>query len=530
MNSRTRTPSARQLLIAVALIVVAGGVSFACAVWLNARHRPITYDEDGRPRLTWHRWNAPRPRVPIVLVAVDTLRADAVGPYGATPSPTPHLDEFATKAVIFDNAITAAIWTLPSFASMFTGLYPPAHGVMDATHKLADEHVTMAEVLRGAGYETAGFTAGGYLAKRYGLDQGFDTYRYRSDTRTLRESVDQAIAWLGERTDGDAAYFLFVHGFDPHRPYRPRRLPEPPPGYDPPELDAAIRIRAELDQGKPFDAFELGELRLAETTVDVKREPSFDDRFWKWVDSRFATRESMHFAWREESRYPNDVDWLRRLYAAKVPEADEAFGDLLAALAKRGDLDRALIVFVSDHGEELMDHAMIGHTRATRSVCNVPLLIKPPHDSDVAPQRVKKVVRSIDLLPTLLAWLGLQSPHVQGRSLMPQMRGVDLPSMPAATFGTRHPENSVRFRGFRLVDRSVTRDDPIPKLRLYDVRVDPGEQHSLSDADPATTERMRGLLRGIEHESRSLAFALEQASAEGGDDQALRELGYIGGE
>lgn len=516
--------------LAIALLVVGGSVLIASSAWLNARHRPVSYDEDGRPRLTWHRWNAPRPRTPIVVVAVDTLRADVVGPYGAAPSQTPRLDTFAAGAAIFDNAITAAIWTLPSFTSMFTGLYPPAHGVMDGTNKLADAHVTLAEILRGAGYDTAGFTAGGYLAKRYGLDHGFATYHYRSSTRTLQESVDDAIEWLGSRDGDEAPYFLFVHGFDPHRPYRPRALPQPPAGYRPPELDAAERITTALDAGKRFDDFELGELRLAEVTVDLKREPEFDDRFWEWVDGRFTTRESMHFAWRDTTRFQADVEWLRRLYAAKVPEADDAFGNLLDALDERGDLERALIVFISDHGEELMDHTMIGHTRATRAVCRVPFLIKPPAGSDIGPQRVKKVVRSIDLLPTLLDWIGLPAPPVQGRSLLPQLRGHELPSMPAATFGTRHPENAVRYRGYRLIDRSITRDDPIPGLRLYDVRADPTELQSLADSDPATTERMHTLLREIENESRSLAFALERASEDGGDDEALRELGYLGGE
>lgn len=526
----TRETRALRATFALAAILVGGAVVSASVVWLNARHRPVTYDSDGLPRLTWHRWSRPRPTVPIVVVAVDTLRADVLGAYGADPSPSPRIDQFARGAAIFDNAITAAIWTLPSFTSMFTGLYPPAHGVMDGTHKLADAHVTLTEILRGVGYDTAGFTAGGYLAKRYGLDQGFDTYRYRSVTRSLQESVDDAIEWLAAREDDDAPYFLFVHGFDPHRPYRPRVLPSPPPGYVPPELDAAERIDAQLDSGRSFGDFELGELRLAEATVDLKRQPDFDDRFWSWVDDRFPTREAMHFAWRDEPRFPADVDWLRRLYTAKVPEADASFGALLDALAARGDLERALIVFISDHGEELMDQTMIGHTRATRAVCRVPLLIKPPAGSAVGPQRVKKTVRTIDLMPTVLEWIGLAAPPMQGRSLVPQLRGHELPSIPAATFGTRHPENAVRYRGFRLIDRTITRDDPIPRLRLYDVRVDPNERTSLSDSDPATAERMRSLLRGIESESRSLAFALERASEDGGDDEALRELGYLGGE
>lgn len=526
----TQSSRVRRAALLFAFFVVAGGVMSLGIIWQSARHRPFSYDEDGRPRSLWHRWSAPHPRTPIVVVAVDTLRADVTGPYGASPSPTPRLDALAASAAVFDNAITAAIWTLPSFTSIFTGLYPPAHGVMDDTNKLADEHVTLAEILRGAGYDTAAFTAGGYLAKRYGLNQGFDTYHYRSTTRTLQESIDGAIAWLGERGDDDSPYFLFVHGFDPHRPYRPRTLPQPPEGFDPPDLDVAERIGAELDAGKRFDEFPIGALRLAEVTVDLKRDPDFDNRFWSWVDENFPTRESMHFAWREESGFPDEVDWLRRLYAAKVPEADDALGTLLDALAARGDDQRALIVFVSDHGEELMDHAMIGHTRATRAVCRVPFLIKPPAGSDIAPQRVKKVVRTIDLMPTLLAFVGLAVPPVQGRSLLPQLHGDELPSMPAATFGTRHPENAVRFRGFRLVDRSVTRDDPIPGMRLYDVRTDPTEQRSLADSDPSTTERMRVLLRGIEQESHALAFALERATDEDGDDQALRELGYLGGD
>ena len=172
----------------------------------------------------------------VLMITLDTTRADRLGCYGHEGAATPHLDNLARDGVLFADAVTVAPVTLPSHSSIFTGLYPPNHGVRDnGEFKLADEHVTLAEILQGTGYETAAFVSAFVLDARFGLDQGFDVYddaQELRDSATLAETViersassvtDAAVGWLEGRR-GDRPFFAWVHYFDPHQPYQ---APEP---------------------------------------------------------------------------------------------------------------------------------------------------------------------------------------------------------------------------------------------------------------------------------------------------------------
>ncbi|MBW1854997.1 MAG: sulfatase, partial [Deltaproteobacteria bacterium] len=159
----------------------------------------------------------------IILISLDTLRADHLGTYGYHRNTSPFIDAFAKEGIVFENAVVQSPWTLPSHMSIMTSLYPAFHGVRKTGEHLADEHVTLAELMREEGYLTAAFTDGGYLRGVFGFNQGFDIY-YDSRRGGLKLILPKVIRWL--EVIKQSPFFLFIHCYDIHAPY------DPPPPYD----------------------------------------------------------------------------------------------------------------------------------------------------------------------------------------------------------------------------------------------------------------------------------------------------------
>ncbi|MEZ4217401.1 MAG: sulfatase [Myxococcota bacterium] len=308
-------------------------------------------------------------RPDIVLIVADTLRADHLGCYGYTraPSPTsPHIDALARESLLFAQAVSAAPWTSPSVASLFTGLYPSAHGVVRSpvdddvpTDALARAHDTLAERLARAGYATIGITANPWVSRERGYAQGFDLFAERAHANAS-EVAATARALLGEVARRPAPFFLYVQLMDPH-------LPNEPP--------------AELV-----------------------------DRF----HPRGAARRPAHNALGEL------VDTLAR-YDAEVFALDAGVGELIDALRELGRWEDAVVVFVADHGEQIFDHGEYGHGRALfAEEVHVPLLLRARGLRGI----VDPPVSSIDVAPTLLALAGADgddggdSAPMQGVSLL----------------------------------------------------------------------------------------------------------------
>ena len=142
----------------------------------------------------------------VVLIIIDTLRADHLGTYGYYCDTSPSIDAFAKESIVFENAVVQSPWTLPSHMSMLTSLYPSSHGVIKEDRSLADEHITLAELMREGGYRTAAFTDGWLLRPRYGFDQGFDTYK--SERVGIKKILPQAKQWL--KNNKMNKFFLFI--------------------------------------------------------------------------------------------------------------------------------------------------------------------------------------------------------------------------------------------------------------------------------------------------------------------------------
>ncbi len=304
--------------------------------------------------------NEPAPN--IIVYVIDTLRQDVVGAYGDEGDLTPHLDALARDGWTFEDAIAQSSWTRASIASVFTGLEPDLHGVNDRHDGLGGEAVTLAEQLSAGGYRATGVVANQNVGEQFGFGQGFASYTVPRRTGGGGAGLNRRLLrWLG-RVSTDKPFFLYVHSIGPHAPY------EPPDEY------LTRSGSTEVDR-------ELGEMDVLRAFRDREREATTEER--------------------------QDVEML---YRAETALYDQKFGRFIARLKELSLYDSALIVVVSDHGEEFWEHENWGHGHTLFSeVLKVPLLMKPPFSKEAS--RSKALVQHTDLFATVLDFAGLQAKH-----------------------------------------------------------------------------------------------------------------------
>ena len=301
----------------------------------------------------------------IVLITVDTLRADRLGAYGSRSTRTPHIDALAREGVLFERAMAPIPVTKPSHFSMFTSLYPRDHGVMNNRMRLPEELPTLAGVLGEAGYDTAAFTATALLDRESGAGRGFaEFFSPRQHSRDADRVVPLADGWLRQRSS-ERPFFLWVHLFDPHMPY------EPPPAFRP-ESSPELERRLPVADWEPI--------------AELARENGGD--------------------------LPQGaLERLMGLYDGEVEHVDRWIGTLREALEDRDWLDRTVVVFTADHGECFENGVFFYHSNCLyEPAVRVPLILRHPGDLP-AGERRPDVVESLDLAPTLLALAGLEIPE-----------------------------------------------------------------------------------------------------------------------
>lgn len=423
-------------------------------------------------------------RPDVILYLVDTLRADHLGCYGYRRGTSPQIDAFAAESVLFEDAVAQSAWTRPAVTSLLTGLDPHSHGVEERLDALPESFDTLPEILRREGYQTAAFVSSAVITAKFGFDQGFDTFRQQvketiEPERTTSEWVNaEALRWLEQRDPG-RPFFLFLHTLDPHMPYRP---PE------------------------PFRR------RLA---------PDADPRAGR-LEQVVALRDGLRPA------SPRDRKDIPALYDAEIAANDAAFGRLVAELRARGIYDPLLLIFVSDHGEELSDHGGWEHGATLyQELVHVPLLLKLPRGAGSG-RRVGETVRQVDVLPTILNVLGGEIPQgIHGRSLLPLLQA---PSRRPPTAFSSLDLDGRRIESVIMEDRklihTLAHDRHPVGLELYDLASDPGERRNLAAAEPAA---VRGLSRLLERRARA-AGAPPKAPPVALDpelEEQLRALGYL---
>ncbi len=441
-------------------------------------------------------------RVPprVIIISVDTLRADALSTYRPGAGPTAAIDAIADDGVLFERATAAAPWTLPSLTSIMSGLLPAVHQTINFTSSLSSNVTTLAEYLNARGYHTAAVVHNDLLNPKNNLWQGFDEYLPMQEqwfanavgARLLSAAAPTVFPppswpsnddqtrivtdWLDAHQDQN--FFLWVHYFDPHAPYAPPAeylVGDPPP-----------------NMGRSFEG-----QKLALQGFFV---PSQDDR-----------------------------RWIRSLYDAEVRYIDANVGRVIATLKRLNLYDDSLLVFTSDHGEEFWEHGGLGHGHSMyNELLRVPLIVKMPKSADHG--RVDTVVSTASVTPTILDIAGIRYPadDLDVPSLLPLIDRstgtyVDTPVVSGAQIlFDRH--DAVTFDGFKyIVSRISGREE------LYDLGADPSEQHSIAASDPARLETGRRLLR--EQLARAAALRKRLKVEEGvipADEDTVRRLRTLG--
>jgi arylsulfatase A-like enzyme len=504
-----------------------------------------------RPRIIGRAVTQDRPPN-VVLIVVDTLRADAVGVWGGAAA-TPVMDRLAAEGVVFEQARSHIPITGPSHSSMFVSVAPFGHGVVNNASVLAADFATVAEVARDAGRTTAGFVSLGVLHHDYGFDQGFERYADAFHRDWMKDSgavLDEVFAWL----DGSFLdpFLAFVHFSEPHEPYSPPGLEYPRvrvlhDGREVGQVVADGRAHSfELDV--PSGSSEL-ELRLDGPSVgrsfrvpvarvlgggfevepvsgwQERRGPSDSLRTYlpavsRIENARDARRGILMVHCVEELSEPE----VRERYALEVESVDRSIGELLERLRQRGHLDHTVVIVTSDHGEGLGDHGLIGHiNQLYDSLLHVPLIVWGPGR---VPRgvRIADPVALLDLPPTIAELAGLGgSADWTGQTLTATWNG-GWQARPIV-LETHRPEAKedllgLVWEGYKLIRRT----EGAPRVELYDLSADPGELHDLADAEPDVVARLEAVLDREVSGARARA-----ASADLSDEEKaqLRALGYL---
>jgi arylsulfatase A-like enzyme len=427
------------------------------------------------------------PRPNLLLITVDTLRADHLLPYGYDRATTPFLAEFAGRSVLFTDAIGQCGTTPQSLSSLMTGLFPYTDGILHrhgGFFYLKRQNTTLAGILSENGYRTHAITASLQSSIATGMELGFgsfdgvDVVRERKKIRRRKagEMADLAIAWLQARGGADSPYFLWLHFLDPHHPYRA------PPEYR--DLFSELEPPTE------------GETR--HYRFDAKR-----SRNYPLSDGELLR---LIISYDRELRYLDDS--LRRLFAE--------IGD--------GALDDTAVIFTADHGEGLGNHGIVGHNELYQTILRVPLMIRRPGETQPG-RTVDLPVMLVDIVPTALDLLGIAVDlPLRGRSLKPWLDD-GLPAKLENRFRLAEYEMQALYRGdFKLIVRESDRE-------AYDVGRDPYEAEDLGSRMPGV--QMELLARAAELKSAPLGPAGE-APPSGPDVtpamlRELRALGYLDG-
>jgi arylsulfatase A-like enzyme len=391
----------------------------------------------------------------IIVVCMDTLRADRLGVYGNPDGLSPSIDRFAREAVVFDQAWAVANETLYSHAALFTSRYATETGDIFETFRLADEPPTLASVLGVYGYQSAAFTGGGHLSPAFGLGRGFDHWQRSANWGSLYHSVPSALAWWDQQRDPDRPALLFVHGYDTHHRY----LKPGPWGFS--RVDASYKgVAADMVRGAlgtilavdghyfprhaPADLLDLGALRIRGKEERRRIERMSNER-------RHGARDI------EEQ----DIAYVRGVYDGAVSYGDTWFGLLMSTLERRGALDNAVVVLLSDHGEELGEDGLFHHRYTLSDISlQVPLLVRLPGGQGGG-RHVDGAVDLTDLMPTLLEAGGAQAPAgIRGRSLWPALQGQPLEPRPVTFSQSMFRSVSVRSDEGRLSFSGIGADSP----------------------------------------------------------------------
>lgn len=493
-------------LVVLSWLVLFGLAAIAGAVFKPSKTSSGTTPEPGA--------TAPAQAPNIVLIGIDTLRADYLRIYRNTAvAKTPHLDAFARDAVVFEHAFSQASWTKPSFATIFTGLYPCAHTATTKTAALPEEVVTLAERLNEGGYYTAGFANNPNISPTFRFGQGFVEYTELRPRLYFWASASSAKLSLYEILRRARQMVLQKAG----RVIRSLGKMHVEDFYQPAEAVTQTALEWTARNGKEHTPFYLF-LHYMDP-----HDPFFDEE----------APEGAYARVRMENPDPSLAEPMRRAYVKEIEYLDTHLGRLFEGLKAQGLYDGSLIIVTADHGEEFHEHGGWWHGQTLYDeVTHVPLLIKFPAQQHSG-IRNSDLARHLDLAPTLLAWAGLPVPT--------DLRGVVL-CTPEGQFGNTgvaaaYAENdfegnilhAVRTKQEKIIEANTDNTRNLAPLEIYDLDQDPGEKSNL--ANESSWEARRNHLRTMLDEFKRAACenAVEPAAPTpipSVDEERMRALGY----
>jgi arylsulfatase A-like enzyme len=416
-----------------------------------------------------------RDRPSVILISIDTLRADHLSCYGYSRNTSPNIDRFAQDGVLFTNTIAQSSWTLPSHMSMLTGLYPSGHGVLSTDNKLSEGQSTLGELLQNVGYETAAITDGGNVNHRFGY-QGFDFFDDKpvQTWGSIEVTYTKAVNW--SRKNNSKPFFLFLHTYQVHAPYSPS------PQYD-----------------------------------------VYSDKNYRGMLEETEKKVATDYHSIKDKMKQEDYVYLIDKYDGDIYYTDHFLGKLFQELRDLGLYDSSIIILTSDHGENFLDHKAykIGHLELYDEVIKVPLIIKAP----AFPQNriVEAQVESIDIMPTVLELLGLPVPAgIDGDSLVEVAKKGSYDS--AFAFSEKDYEyKMIRSKDWKLLHRSRSH------LELYDLISDPSEQFNLFDEKPEIGKSLFVELQAWmdAQAEKSKVISADKIKIDDELTEQLKALGYV---
>ncbi len=513
-------PSMRGLGMALLGLTIIAGLS-----WLppHLAHRAMSAAQ-----------NAPVAGHPnVVMIVMDTTRADRLSCYGYSRPTTPNVDRLAAEGTLFERAMASAPWTMPSHATLFTGLYTAQHRAERSHRRLDDQLTTLAEVLRERGYQTAGFSNNAWVSHATNFAQGFECFDDSKGAPRAVQLADRLLAmqtvrrvwktdelhgdnpggagringqirrWFDAQRDPERPLFLFINYLDAHNPYLPLE-PYRSKFLQPPHAVIASRLFK----------------RSVQEDLDLTAPPiRFDAQTW---------------------------GALSDLYDGEVAYVDAMIGQLLEDVRRRQGLDDTVVVIVSDHGEHLGEHQFFEHRFSVyEEVLHVPLIFWSPTRIP-AGVRIAEPVSLADVFPTMLRLVGVDQPALvaglPGHALIGSPSSVPLDRPMLAEY--EGPSDLLlRFKNWKpqpIDARYFNRN--LKTLRqgawkfiwasdgqreLYDLSRDPQEAHDLSAEDAARAAAMEQQLQTLLGSLKPLAPAESVPEMDPSTRQQLRSLGYV---
>ncbi len=417
----------------------------------------------------------------IILISIDSLRADHLSCYGYRRNTSPNIDQLASQGILFKNGFSQATWTLPSHASIFLSQYVWRHKVNNQNKRLGNSCATLAEILKDRDYATCAFVSGGFLSSKFGFGRGFEVYR-SGRARGIASFIDKLFNWL--ESVRDRRFFLFIHTMDIHEPYNP-----PSPYFN-----------------LYTNGYSKGNLLKTSKGIEVKG-----------LNASKLT--------------PEEIDYIIAVYDGGINYVDEQLGKIFEKLDQLGIDDNTIIILTADHGEAFGEHGKLSHGHKPYiELVHVPLIMKGP---GMPRNRIyENFVQHIDILPTILEILNIpQRKEMQGRSLLSLIKNFEIQESPKtyswalyreSLLPPKPPSISLRTKEWTYIMTKKRPDE------LYDRINDPKEQNNIIEKRSLIAQKLKEELKSfITLTTEAKPQVTEKVDIDEELKEQLKSLGYL---